>query len=312
MPILGGKVGTRFLTTFFPAPPRTMDGGAYRDRSKLEALFGPNFWQVIQNRVVVDFGCGMGAESAEMARRGAARVYGLDIQERLLAIARQSWQLPNLSFGGIVPEAADIIICVDSFEHFANPEQILSDISSMLKPEGEVWVSFGPTWYHPLGGHLFSVFPWAHLLFSESSLCAWRKNFRSDGANRFCEVDGGLNQMTIQRFIRIVQSSSLTLEKLELVPIRRLKWMHNRLTREFLTATVRCRLIHRRTHAAGPLPVGNRENVPNSHSGPHLSSTTNTSPRQSVPTVQAAAPEVLPKLPIQSEPNMKNLPSCDT
>ena len=40
--------------------------------------------------------------------------------------------------------------------------------------------SFGPPWYHPLGGHIFSVFPWAHLVFSEKVLLRWRKKFRPE------------------------------------------------------------------------------------------------------------------------------------
>jgi hypothetical protein len=37
---------------------------------------------------------------------------------------------------------------------------ILSIVDKLLRPEGEVLISFGPTWYHPLGGDLFSAFPW--------------------------------------------------------------------------------------------------------------------------------------------------------
>ena len=246
MPILGGQLGTLVLKRLFPALPDTMDGGAYRNRSKLEALLGEGIWPAIQDRIVIDFGCGTGAEAIQMAQRGAARVYGIDIQEKLLATARQSCRLPNASFAKTAPDRADIVVSLDSFEHFANPDQILREMSNMLKPDGEVWVSFGPTWYHPLGGHLFSVFPWAHLLFSERALCAWRKNFKSDGANRFCEVEGGLNGMTIKRFLRIVEASPLAIKKLELVPIRHTKWLHTRFTREFFTATVRCRLVQRR------------------------------------------------------------------
>jgi hypothetical protein len=55
-----------------------------------------------------------------------------------------------------------------------------------------------------LGGHLFSVFPWAHLIFSEQALIRWRSDFKSDGATRFSEVAGGLNQMTIRRFERLI------------------------------------------------------------------------------------------------------------
>jgi hypothetical protein len=106
-------------------------------------------------------------------------------------------------------------------------------------------VSFGPTWLHPLGGHLFSVFPWAHLIFSEKALIRWRSTFKTDGATRFSEVAGGLNQMTIAKFEDLVANSPLQFAGFELVPIKKLRPFHNRLTREFTTAIVRCRLVKR-------------------------------------------------------------------
>ena len=69
------------------------------------------------------------------------------------------------------PRSIDAIVSIDAFEHFSNPASALKTMHAMLNPGGRVYVSFGPTWYHPLGGHLFSVFPWAHLLFSETALC---------------------------------------------------------------------------------------------------------------------------------------------
>lgn len=52
-------------------------------------------------------------------------------------------------------------------------------------------MSFGPTWFHPFGVHMFSMVPWAHLLFDEPSLVGWRSGFQDDGATRFCEVERG-------------------------------------------------------------------------------------------------------------------------
>ncbi len=63
-------------------------------------------------------------------------------------------------------------------------------MDAMLKPGGRLYASFGPTWFHPYGGHLFSVFPHAHLIFTERSLIRWRSDFKSDGATRFHEVAG--------------------------------------------------------------------------------------------------------------------------
>jgi len=142
-------------------------------------------------------------------------------------------------------ELADIVISVDAFEHFADPAGTLRNMDALLQPGGEALVSFGPTWYHPLGGHLFSVFPWAHLIFSEKALIRWRSTFKTDGATRFSEVAGGLNQMTLARFEKLIAASPFMFASLEFVPIRKLRRFHNRVTREFTTAIVRCRLVKR-------------------------------------------------------------------
>jgi len=243
--IIGGELGYRILRTISPGPPRGMAGGSYTGRSKLEVLLGARIWNAIRGKVVIDFGCGAGAQAIELAQRGSLHVYGVDISERLLEVARQQAEQQscrNVTFCTAAPELADVIVTLDAFEHFADPAAILQTMASMLKPTGYIIASFGPTWYHPLGGHLFSVFPWAHLIFTESALCRWRSHIRSDGATKFSEVEGGLNQMTIGRFERLIVNSALKIESLEAIPIRPLRKFHNRATREFLTAIVRCKL----------------------------------------------------------------------
>jgi SAM-dependent methyltransferase len=228
-----------------PSLPGGMNGGAYAGNSKLLTLL-PGVAEEIKGKVVLDFGCGAGAEAREMAARGAKTVIGLDRSEKWLGIARKEAEKDGFGdkcrfvteYDGLV----DVIISLDCFEHFGDPEAVLNSMYCMLKPGGSALISFGPTWYHPLGGHLFSVFPWAHILFREDALIRWRSKFKSDGARRFGEVEGGLNQMTIGRFENILAQSAFKVEKLALAPIRRTKPLHNHLTREFLTATVRCRL----------------------------------------------------------------------
>jgi len=128
-------------------------------------------------------------------------------------------------------------------KHFADPAGALRLMNMLLQPAGEMLVSFGPTWYHPLGGHLFSVFPWAHLIFNQEALIRWRSTFKADGATRFSEVAGGLNQMTIRKFEALIENSTFRLATLELVPIKKFRRFHSRLTREFTTAIVRCHLV---------------------------------------------------------------------
>jgi SAM-dependent methyltransferase len=222
-----------------------MSGGAYEGKSKLRVLL-PGIEAEIKDKVVLDFGCGSGAEAKEMALLGAKRVIGLDISEKWLQLAREQAETAGVSdrceFVSRLTSPVEVIVSVDSFEHFAEPEAVLRTMYSLLAPGGRLLISFGPTWYHPLGGHLFSVFPWAHIVLREKALTQWRAQFKSDGAKKFSEVEGGLNQMTIRRFEDLLKQSPFAVEKFELVPIRRLKPLHNQITREFLTAIVRCTL----------------------------------------------------------------------
>jgi SAM-dependent methyltransferase len=237
----------RILKRISPgAPNYYCTGAVYQGKSKLETLMGPDFFADIAAKTIIDFGCGAGSEVVEMALKGAKRVIGIDIREEVLQIARQKAIHAGVQdvcvFASSTHEPADLVVSLDAFDHFDDPAGILSMMSSLLQPAGEVRVSFGPTWYHPLGGHLFSIFPWAHLVFSEKALIRWRSTFTKDGATRFGDTAGGLNQMTIGRFERLIADSPFQCDEIELVPIRRLRPFHNRITREFTTSIVRCRL----------------------------------------------------------------------
>lgn len=218
----------------------------YKGRSKLNVQFGQAFLDEVRGKVVIDFGCGEGAQTIELAKAGACLVIGLDIREEQLERARMAAQEAGVSkscqFATSTSVRADIVVSLDSFEHFEDPGAELRRMHGLLKPGGILMASFGPTWYHPLGGHLFSVFPWAHLVFSERALIRWRSDLRDDGATSFSEVSGGLNKITIRRFCRLVDKAYFRTESIECVPIRNMRWLHNRLTREWTTAVVRARL----------------------------------------------------------------------
>jgi SAM-dependent methyltransferase len=216
---------------------------AYEGRSKLEVLVGDLLGD-LHGKSVIDFGCGHGLEALDLVRRGAARVVGVDLQPGHLKIARRHAEEAGLAdrveFGFHTDEKADLVLSLDSFEHFADPAAILNHMHALLRPGGAVVASFGPPWYHPLGGHFFSPFPWAHLLLSEPALIRWRNDFRKDQPKTYAEA--GLNRMTVRWFERLVAESPFEVEVLQAKPIRRVARFHNRLTREFFTSLVRARL----------------------------------------------------------------------
>lgn len=245
---IGGELACRVLQSFptprnWQARPNEM---MMPNPSKLQAYWGPRIWDELAGKTVIDYGCGLGGESLEMARRGARRVIGVDIIPTALAIASTAAERANLAdrcvFRAETQERAEAIICIDCFEHFGDPAAVLRTMAALLKPGGTAFVSFGPPWFHPYGGHSFSVFPWAHLIFTENALLRWRGRFCSDGATRFHEVRGGLNQMTLRRFERLVADSPLRMTDYAVIPIRPLRLFHNRITREFLTSMIRCKL----------------------------------------------------------------------
>lgn len=249
MALIGGTLAVRLLdrasrkgTVGYPDVAT-----AYLGKSKIEVLLGPSVWDELRDRDVIDFGCGFGAEAVDIALRGARSVVGIDIRRKALDAARARARDAKVDdrclFVTEWRQPVDYIVSLDAFEHFADPAAILQAMHRLLKPTGAVLASFGPIWRHPLGGHMYSVFPYAHLLISESALVRWRSQYKKDGATSI--ESSGLNRMTIGRFERLVAGSPLRIDQLEAVPIRRLRAFANRLTREFTTATVRCRLVPR-------------------------------------------------------------------
>lgn len=236
-----------------------LSGNRYRHEAKLELHFGPQIWAMLRERVVLDFGCGDGRDAIQIAAHGAKHVIGVDIRRDLLQRAREQAQAAGVAtrveFTSELPKNVDVVLSVDGFEHYSAPASALDAMRSALRDDGRILISFGPPWYHPLGGHLFSVFPWAHVLFSEAALIRWRSDFKSDGARRFSEVAGGLNQMTVKRFEQLIATSPLEVDWLEAVPIRRLAAFSTPATRELTTALVKCQLrpyIKRHAHAHDP------------------------------------------------------------
>lgn len=255
------RVQYTLLKRFFPADPNRLTGSAYNGRSKLKVLLGDDIFNKLQGKTVVDFGCGRGSTSVEIAQNGARFVIGLDVRASVLDAARGkalaagvadrvNFLTPAQARGAL----ADAVISLDAFEHFDNPAGVLVEIYRLLKPGGVLLASFGPIWGHPWGGHAFAPFPWAHLVLRERALCEWFTDVKGTPVKRFRDVSGGLNKMTLGKFVALVRSSPFQSARIVTVPIRRLQPLHNRLTREFLTATVRCELRKHESHESVHVP----------------------------------------------------------
>src|SRR5215469_2011619 len=125
MALIGGPLAAAILRGY---TWHDKEAKAYESRSKVETLLGPQVWDAIRDKVVLDFGCGNGSEALEMASRGAREVIGLDIRENALAVARAAQDkagIKNCLFFFKQKTGYDIVTSLDAFEHFGDPEGIL-------------------------------------------------------------------------------------------------------------------------------------------------------------------------------------------
>jgi len=251
MGFIGGELGYKLLKRLVKVSAGNDVTTAYDGKSKIEVFFGPEIWKELADKTVIDFGCEGGIESVDMAQHGVRKVIGIDIREPALegarARAKEAGVDDRCLFTTRYDEKVDVVISLDAFEHFGDPLAMLDVMRGLLKDDGYVLACFGPTWYHPLGGHGFSIFPWSHLVFSEAVQMRWYREGSDVAAYKFNEVVGGLNQLTVSRFEKLVSESDFKFASFEAVPIRRLKLVANRVTREFTTAVVKCKLITKPT-----------------------------------------------------------------
>lgn len=184
---------------------------------QLTAAF-PGFLEQVRGKTIVDFGSGEGFQTLALARAGARRVVGLEIDaaHRSAAAARAAQMgLANAEFcERIAPSdhgAFDVVLSQNAMEHVFDPGEVLRLFRALVRPDGRVYVSFGPPWYSPYGAHtaFFCKVPWVHLLFSEAAVMTVRAGFTDDGAGRYEQVRGGLNRMSLARFERLLDASGL-------------------------------------------------------------------------------------------------------
>lgn len=176
----------------------------------------------ISGRSVLDYGCGVGATPIWLAEHGAARAVGVDIQSVDYPRSRLARDYPQLrervafrqveAGYDVGEERFALVISKDTFEHVDDPDSYVAAMKAYLEPGGEIAIGFGPLWKSPWGGHIdfMTTLPWAHLVFPEDVILNERRRFRpNESPSRFEEVRGGLNRMTLARFLGTMERSGL-------------------------------------------------------------------------------------------------------
>ena len=215
----------------FPKDDLTVDNA-------LDQLFEkyPDFRVLVSGKRVADFGCGLGYQSIALVKNCNCSVVGIDSNKKTLKKAAANARVHQISSEVLsfvehisldMLNSFDVVISKDSFEHFLDPGCVLNEMSRLLNDCGKIFVTFGPPWLAPYGSHMnfFCKVPWINVLFSEETVMKTRRHFRSDGANKYEEVESGLNKMTVAKFESIVSSSKLKVTYMDYEYIFRFGWI---------------------------------------------------------------------------------------
>ena len=143
--------------------PRSVDGlSAAGEWHELKKLL-PDF----KDKRVLDIGCGFGWHCIYAAENGAARVLGTDISEKMLSVAREKTQFPNVEYSRVAmedlsfsPNAFDIVISSLAFHYTPDFACVCKLVGEFLAPGGDfvfsvehpVFTAYGSQdWHYGVG-----------------------------------------------------------------------------------------------------------------------------------------------------------------
>lgn len=185
------------------------------------------FWDRIggmpdfSGKSVLDVGCGHGSLCVDMARAGAAKVVGVDINQALIDFANQNLAencvdlAHRVSFKKIDLkdfediEQFDYVTSKDSFEHILNLSSMLQEMKKRVRCGGRIFIGFGPLYNSYYGDHRRTklLIPWAHVFLPEA-IIIWYLNFFHKIKIRDI-TDLGLNKLSLKEYSQLFNDSGM-------------------------------------------------------------------------------------------------------
>jgi 2-polyprenyl-3-methyl-5-hydroxy-6-metoxy-1,4-benzoquinol methylase len=97
----------------------------------------------VTGRRALDLGCGAGQLARHLAEAGAAEVLGVDISERMLALARAEWAHPRVTYhraaiedAAFPPERFDLVVSSLALHYVIDYAGLIRRIAAWLRPGG--------------------------------------------------------------------------------------------------------------------------------------------------------------------------------
>ena len=106
----------------------------------------------LAGKAILDVGCGGGILTESMAKSGAQAATGIDLAPKSLKIAKLhalEQGVENVQYrcvsvedlAGEIPQAFDVVTCMEMMEHVPDPASIVRACAKLVKPDGMVFFS---------------------------------------------------------------------------------------------------------------------------------------------------------------------------
>jgi ubiquinone/menaquinone biosynthesis C-methylase UbiE len=201
------------------------------------ALFAPCI--SLNDKNILDAGCGMGGKTVYYAENGSNSVMGLDRDANHIRYAKEfalKREVSNVEFlkGNLISlpfesNWFDIIFLNDVVEHIRRPILInaLAECKRVVKADGKICLEF-PPWTSPYAAHLneYIKIPWCQFVFSSDSLIRMTKKKKPQpryGQLSVIERFQELNHITIEEFKSVINELDLKVINFELHMINNIK-----------------------------------------------------------------------------------------
>jgi len=169
----------------------------------------------------LDVGCGHGALCLDLAKHGAKKVIGVDIDKTRIDFAQNNLKINYPELVGIVEfyeidlkdfddlEQFDYIISKDSFEHIIDLGLMLDEMKKRLKSGGLIYSGFGPLYRDFYGDHkrTESIIPWGHMMRSDESIIKSLNKKREEPISSIYDL--GLNKLSVAEYKDLFNKSGL-------------------------------------------------------------------------------------------------------
>ncbi len=184
-----------------------------------------------KDKTIIEIGCGTGDFAISLAKSGAQKVVGIDVDKERIRSAKRKAIMERVDnktsficvdFNNYPSnDIFDIAFSLNAFEHIPSPFTSLKQIYDRLIPEGVFCTIFGPLWLSPYGAHM-----WSSLLFHGFIFFSQKKSIKGateyyrpdDPVFRYEDVRGHLNRITVKKFIHFASEAGFKLQTLKVNP----------------------------------------------------------------------------------------------